>query len=346
VLALAMAAITLGVSDTAGLPAQLGRNLRFACIGNALGAAVMGAVGSVVAPEAAIWLAALLCLPALGVLRKLGRGMPHAVRRSAGDDDGPAALRPGQGIWPLLARREVLAVAAFAVLFHAANGSLLLLAAGGLVATAGDQAQLVVAACIVAPQLTMALLSGGFAVATARWGRRPVLALALAALPLRAALLAFVHDPVLVIPVQMLEGVSGTAFALLVPLTAAEIARERGGYTLVTGLVGLASGLGAGLSTVVGGSLAAAFGLPVAFLALAMGGLGAGLLYWLTAPADSADAPADPVAGPAPAPVVPWRRPVRVIPAATVPGLRESVPAAQGALVLAGAAGRRPLSAA
>src|SRR5271156_1123952 len=69
----AMAALTLGLVSTAAVAERLGRNARFAAIGSAVGAALLGACGKWVSPRAVFWRAALLCLPALFALRWRGR---------------------------------------------------------------------------------------------------------------------------------------------------------------------------------------------------------------------------------------------------------------------------------
>jgi MFS family permease len=67
----ALVTLTLGLVTGAALAERLGRNARFAAIGSAVGAALMGACGTWVSTQAVFWLAALLCVPALLALRSL-----------------------------------------------------------------------------------------------------------------------------------------------------------------------------------------------------------------------------------------------------------------------------------
>ena len=75
----AIAAISLHIVGHAALGERLGRNARFASIGNGMAAAVMGVTGSYGSPRAVFLLTAALCIPALVSLLAIGRG-PHAGR--------------------------------------------------------------------------------------------------------------------------------------------------------------------------------------------------------------------------------------------------------------------------
>src|SRR6185312_15940397 len=77
----AIAAISLHLVGHAELGERLGRNARFASIGNGLAAAVMGASGSYLSSRAVFWLTAALCVPALATLLAIGRGR-HARRQT------------------------------------------------------------------------------------------------------------------------------------------------------------------------------------------------------------------------------------------------------------------------
>jgi MFS family permease len=76
-------------------------------------------------------------------------------------------------------------------------------------------------------------------------------------------------DPLVIIAVQMLDGISGAVLGVLVPLSLADISRGTGRFNLAQGIVGSATGIGAAASAAVAGYLAARFGTSVAFAGLA-----------------------------------------------------------------------------
>jgi MFS family permease len=126
-----------------------------------------------------------------------------------------------------------------------------------------------VAACIVAPQLVIAAISPTVGQLAQSWGRRPLLLIGFAALPLRGALLAFTHEPYAIVAVQTLDGLSGAVLGVLVPLALADISRGTGRFNLAQGILGCATGVGAALSTIGAGYLADRFGTAMAFAGLA-----------------------------------------------------------------------------
>jgi predicted MFS family arabinose efflux permease len=76
----------------------------------------------------------------------------------------------------------------------------------------------------------------------------------------------------------LLDGLSAAALGVLTPLVVADITRDTGGYTTALGVVGLAVGGGATLSTTAAGLIADHLGSGAAFLGLAAVGLCATLL--------------------------------------------------------------------
>jgi len=93
-----------------------------------------------------------------------------------------------------------------------------------------------------------------------------------------------VTDPYWLVAVQVLDGISAAVFGVLVPLTIADIARNTGRFNLAQGIVGTGIGIGASLSTTLGGWMSDRLGSSSAFLGLAgIGGLGL-VLVWLLMP--------------------------------------------------------------
>jgi hypothetical protein len=69
-----IAAISLGLVGHAALGTRLGRNARFASIGNGVAAAAMGACGYLVSNQAVFFLTALLAAPAMLALARIRMG--------------------------------------------------------------------------------------------------------------------------------------------------------------------------------------------------------------------------------------------------------------------------------
>jgi MFS family permease len=101
------------------------------------------------------------------------------------------------------------------------------------------------------------------------WGRKPILLAGFAALPLRGVLYAVSDDPVFLIAVQALDGISLGILDALIALVLADIMRGTGRYNAARGVVGTVQGIGGSLSNVVAGFIVVTAGYGAAFLTLA-----------------------------------------------------------------------------
>jgi MFS family permease len=277
VLTPAIAAISLHLVGHEALGERLGRNARFASLGNGIAAGVMGAAGTYLSSRAVFVLTAALCVPALIALLAIGRGA-HARRQTT--------IRPfdWSGLRRLFTNRYLLAFAPCVMLFHLANAAMLPLVGAAVTMRAGDLANMIIAACIVLPQGVVALCSPSVGRRAALHGRRPILLLGWAAVPLRGLLLAVLPGPWLPIAAQAMGGISAAVFGVMLPLLAADITRGTSHFNLCMGTLGLAVCLGAALSTSLGGWIAATAGIRMAFVLLAFVGALATLLLWLAMP--------------------------------------------------------------
>ncbi len=278
----AIAAISLVLVGQSGLSERLGRNARWAAIGNGLAAAAMGWLGDIASARAVFWFTAALGIPSICTLFTVGAAKePRAPRKAAVRGQ---ARPPRISLRFLFTDRRLLIFAGCVLLFQLSNAAMLNLAAGEATAQVVDNIQLIIAACIIVPQAVVALLSPWVGRAAVRFGRRPVLILGLIALPIRALLFCVVDDPALLVPIQVLDGIGGAMMGVMLPLIAADVAGKSGHFNLCIGAIGFAGGIGATISTSMAGLVADSFDPQVAFVVLAAAGLGAVLLAWAAMP--------------------------------------------------------------
>ncbi|MCG7360938.1 MFS transporter [Roseomonas sp. ACRSG] len=280
VLTPAIAAISLALVGRVHLGERLGRNARFGALGSGIAAAVMGAVGAWFSAGSVFWLTAALTIPSLVALAAI-RGQtlhPPPVQPVAGVTAHEGGLRT------LLLDRGVLVFAGCAMLFTLSNAALLPLAGTEITRNAGDYANLVIAACIVVPQLVMCAIAPWVGRLTESRGRRLVLLAGLGALPLRALLMGIIENPFGIAAVQALDGISAAALGVLVPLLAADLTRGSNRFNLCMALFGLSMGLGGTISTTLAGAIASWVGVGAAFAFLTAAGFLGFLLAALAMP--------------------------------------------------------------
>lgn len=288
VLGPAIAAISLGLVGHAAIGERLGRNARFASIGNGLAAAAMGACGYLLSARGVFIITVLLLVPALWSLRLIAPREIDAERAHG----SPPRERPRPRIRPgaLMHNRPLLIFAGCLLLFHLANASMLPLMGSVLTMRSANWATVLIACCIVVPQIIVAALSPWIGERAQVWGRRPLLLIGFAALPLRGLLFAIVGNPLLLVIVQLLDGITAAVFAVMVPLIVADLTRDTGHFNLGQGIVGTFVGIGASISATLAGLISDRFGSPWAFAGLAVialaGFVAVGLLMPETRPTE------------------------------------------------------------
>jgi MFS family permease len=267
VLGPAIAAITLGLVGHAAIGARLGRNARFAAIGNCIAAGVMGVIGEFVSAQAVFYVTALLAIPTLLALSRIREAEVDSIR--AGGGIAASDSNRASSVAELLRKQALLVVMSGVLLFHFANAAMLPLVGSAMAMRSSHGATALVAASIVVPQLIVALIAPRIGLLAQSLGRRPVFLAVFAALAARGALLASTSDPYLIVVVQMLDGIAAAGMGIIVPLILADVTRGTGRFNLAQGIVGTAAGVGATASTTAAGYLADGFGMGTAFLGLA-----------------------------------------------------------------------------
>jgi MFS family permease len=269
---LAIIAITLGLVGHANLAERLGRNQRFAAIGGIAATLVM----AVIAYSGSRWTMFVPIAFALPLLAALSRIRADEIdfARASGAEPAPRGLPQTRGRHlDLLRNRRLLIFAACAVLFQIANASMLPLVGGMLAAEGKRHAAPLLAALIIVPQLVVALLAPWVGQRAEQRGRKPLLLIGFAALPIRALLFALVSDPLALTVTQILDGIAGAVLGVMTALVIADVVEGTGRFNLAQGLFGTMMGLGTALSTTLSGLIVHHFGHAAGFASLAGEGL-------------------------------------------------------------------------
>jgi predicted MFS family arabinose efflux permease len=281
-----IAAMSLASVGEAAFSERVGRNARFASIGNGLTAGVMGLAGSYFAPASIFFVAAVLTVPTLLSLSLVGPERtnssedPTKKERQKQDDQ----KLTWKAVQVLLLDRRLLIFAACVVLFFAASAAIPAGVAAQVMKRRPELATLIVAATALLPQAIVAMISPWIGRTAQRSGRRPMLLLGWGLLPPQAVLYATLPGPYTLLICQGLNGISGAVFGVMMTLVAADLTRGTGRFNLTLGMLGVAISIGASLSTAFAGVTVAMFGGKVAYLALALTGLCGLLLLWVAMP--------------------------------------------------------------
>jgi predicted MFS family arabinose efflux permease len=283
VLGPAIAAISLGLVGPHTIGERLGRNARFASLGNGVAAAVMGTCGYLLSSRSVFLVTFILAIPALLALARI-REREVDVARAHGAVPRTAPEAKSTSVFALVRQRSLLIFAGSILLLQLANGAMLPLMAGVVTTRSSKWATVLIAACIIVPQAIVALTSPSVGRKAQQWGRRPLLLIGFAALVLRGVMFATVRDPYVLVLVQVFDGITAAVFAVMLPLIVADITFGSGHFNLAQGIVGTATGIGASLSTLLAGYVSDKFGSSIAFMGLAAVAAAGLLMIYLAMP--------------------------------------------------------------
>ncbi|MER2267379.1 MFS transporter [Methylobacterium oxalidis] len=282
----AVMALTLGIVGKDRFPKQQGRNQAFNHVGILIAAGLISVGTPWLGPAVAFWVLGAMAVLAI-VATATTPGHCYNERRAVGwKEDDPEDKPERAGIRSVLGSRKLMVLAVALALFNLGNGGMLTLLGQKLVATAADATSWTARYVMVA-QLVMipvALFAGSLA---DRRGRRKLLLVAFAVLPVRAALSGFIDDPYWLITAEILDGVASGIVGVAVPIVVADLTWGSGRTQTALGTVNAVQGIGGALSAWYGGLAQSVLGWTGAFLALGAPALVAlALVIWLDATAE------------------------------------------------------------
>jgi MFS family permease len=216
-------------------------------------------------------LTATLLIPLLLSLARIHTNDIHFARSCGVHQHATETERKHPAI--LFKDHRLLTFAICLFLFQLANASLLTLLGQNLVRAEGSKSSLVVSALVVLPQIIVALLAPSVGSMANSIGRRPLLIVGLAAVPIRSTVFAFTADPTLLIVIQLLDGLSGATLGVLTALVVADLTQGTGRFNLAQGVVGALSAVGASLSTSLSGIVYQKFGQMAGLLSVTAVGI-------------------------------------------------------------------------
>ncbi len=282
-----VAAITLGIVGAKAFDKQFGKNQAFNSAGNVFTALLIAYVSYKFGYRSIFVIAALLAIPAVvSVLGIDNKQIDYA--RARGAKEGDKTLK-AEGLSALLKDRVLLAFLAAAFLFHLANAAMLpqlgeMLSKGNPKAAAPFMS-----ACIIVTQLVIAISAAWIGSRAGTKGRKPLLLLGFGVLPLRGVLYTLTHATGASIAIQMIDGVANAIFGIVSILFIKDRTEGTGRFNLAAGALATMVGIGAALSTTIGGVLIQHVNYRASFLGLAAIALVAFGLLWYFVPETLSD---------------------------------------------------------
>lgn len=274
-----VAAITLGIVAAAGFDKQFGKNQAFNSAGNVFAAGLIAAFSYRFGTQAIFVMAAIMAIPTLLCIFLIDGSKIDYSRARGGNH-----TKSTHGFSTLLKDRVLMAFFLAVFLFHMANAAMLpelgeLLSKDNLKIAAP-----LMSACVIVTQIVVAATAWWIGRQAAEKGRKPFLLVGFGVLPLRGFLYTVTHAAGTLIAIQILDGVGASIFGVVSMLVIADRARGTGHFNLAAGGLATMVGIGAALSTTMGGTLIQRAGYGASFRGLALVGVLAFLIVWLAVP--------------------------------------------------------------
>ena len=299
-----VAAITLGIVGAAAFDKQFGKNQSFNAAGNVFTALLVAYVTYQFGYRAIFAVAALLAIPAAASLIGINaKQIDYASARGAIQKEGKINA---EGWSALLKDRILVYFLATAFLFHLANAAMLpelgeMLSKDNLKAAAPFMS-----ACIIVTQVVIAISAAWIGRRAATNGRKTLLLLGFGVLPIRGVLYTLTHAVGALIAIQTLDGVANAIFGIVSILVVKDRTQGTGRFNVAAGCLATMVGIGAALSTTIGGVLIKHLGYRASFLGLSGIALLAFGVLWFAIPETLRDAPVSTTAGPELKPTTTW----------------------------------------
>ena len=271
----AISAISLGLVGQQCLGARIGRNQAFGAAGNVFSAVIMGLLGYYVSTRSIFFFVIFVSIPTLIALSCIRRHEINYQRsRAAGETEtGVNIVGFCDLCRQILRDRRLLIFFSCVILFHFGNASMLPTMVQLL---ARDRSPGVssafMSACVIVTQFVSATLAAWVGRWADRWGRKPLLLIGWAAVPLRGFICILTHQPIILVAAEILDGIAAAVYAVVIVLVVADLARDTGRFNLLLGVLSVSSGIGYTLSNSITGTIVQHYGFTYGFVSLSIFG--------------------------------------------------------------------------
>jgi predicted MFS family arabinose efflux permease len=263
----AICAMSLGIVGRAAFDLRQGRNQTFNSAGNVVAAVSMGLLGYFVSNRSIFFFVAAFAIPTIMVLLLIRPGeIDYELARGASDGEKSGKA---ESVRVLFQDRPLVIFLVCAVMFHFANAAMLPLLGEMLAQGRGRSSMLFMSACVVTTQFVVTLIASWSGRMAGTWGRKPLLLIAFAVLPIRGVLYTLTSNTALLVAIQIMDGIGAGIFGVVSVLVIADLTRGTGRFNLTLGAITTAVGIGAALSQFIAGSIVHHVSFRAGFLFLA-----------------------------------------------------------------------------
>ncbi len=265
----ALSAITLGLIGRKQFPKRISINETWGHAGNVVTAAIVGISGYLLGLQWVVYLVIVFAMISVFFMNFINpKEIDHAIARELVAKENVNNKKP----LPLfkLLRKSSLLIFCFSVfLFHFSNAAQLPLIGQLLSLQNPAISSIFMGACIILAQVVMILVAYCMGFLMDMMGRKPLFLFGFGVLSVRAILYTLTNNPLLLLSVQLLDGIGSGIFGVIGVVTISDIAKGTGRFNFSIGLMALSQGIGASTSNIISGYIVKNLGFNAGFFTLA-----------------------------------------------------------------------------
>jgi len=279
-------AITIGLVKRKAFPKRISINESWNHAGNLFTALLAGIMGQYLGHQ---WILYIVGISALMSIFSLLFINPKEIDYNASrqlsqeSSNGKSNDKP-EPLLRLLKQKSIIIFSLSIIFFHLANAAQLPLV-GQLLAQKNPQIDaLFMAGSIILAQFVMIGVAYSVGIFLNSFGRKSIFLIAFLILPIRAILYTLTTNPILLLAIQLLDGIGAGIFGVIAIVIVSDLTKGTGRFNFFQGLVALCTGVGAALSNLIAGFIVKSWGFNIGFLSLAALSIIGLLFFWTFMP--------------------------------------------------------------
>ena len=248
-----IAAITIGLVGRHAFPKRVSINETWNHAGNLFTALIAGVLGQYLGHYWILYVVGIFALMSIfSILFINPKEIDHsAARELATTNDKKGPYGKPEPILKLLQQKQILIFSFSIILFHLANAAQLPLV-GQLLAKQNPHIDaLFMAGSIISAQFVMIGVAYTVGIFMKSFGRKPIFLIAFLILPIRAILYTLTTNPILLLAIQLLDGIGAGIFGVIAIVIVSDLTKGTGRFNFFQGLVALCTGIGAALKAIL-----------------------------------------------------------------------------------------------
>ncbi|PJE15609.1 MFS transporter [Legionella sp.] len=156
------------------------------------------------------------------------------------------------------------------IIFHFSNAAQVILVGQELAKISPDKDTFYMGLCIILGQLVMVFVAYSLGFFINQINRKPIFLFAFIFLIIRSALFIFIKNPIYLVLIQLIDGISAGIFGVVATIMVSDLAANTGRFNFLLGTLGMCVGLGSSMSNLLGGFLAKSYGFSIGFFSLCL----------------------------------------------------------------------------